>query len=292
MYELLQAGSCSYYLDCPAKIGVYVSSEHEAYLIDGGSDPTAGKKALQALEKNGWQLKGVLLTHSHADHIGGNRLLQSRTGCPVFSSGVEAAITENTILSPSFVYGGFPCDALRHKFLLAQPSRVTPFTSPLFPSEVTIIPLPGHCFEMVGFRTPDDTVYLADSVCSEQTLQKYALTFLYDIAAHLETLDKVESMQAAMFVPAHAPATSDIAPLVRANRAKIYELAEFILAQARAGVRFEQLLQAIFARYEQHMTLEQYALTGNTLRSYLSWLMGLGQLQVRIEDNLPLWIAA
>lgn len=291
MYELRQAGSCSYYLDCPAKIGVYVSGDGEAYLIDGGSEPAAAKKALQALEQNGWQLKGVLLTHSHADHIGGNRLLQSRARCPIFSSGAEAAITENTILSPSFIYGGFPCDALRHKFLLAQPSRVTPFTSPLFPQQVEIIPLPGHSFEMVGFRTPDDTVFLADSVCSEQTLQKYALTFLYDVAAHLETLSKVERMQAAMFVPAHAPATNDIAPLVRANRAKIYELAEFILAQARAGVRFEQLLQAIFARYAQHMTLEQYALTGNTLRSYLSWLMGLGRLQVRIEDNLPMWIA-
>ena len=291
MYELMQAGPCSYYLECPAKIGVYLKNDKDAYLIDGGSDATAGKKALQALEANGWSLAGVLITHSNADHIGGNHLLQSRTGCLIYCSGCEAAITENPILSPSFVYGGFPFSDLRHKFLLAQPSRVTPFSDPSFPHEVEIIPLPGHCFEMVGFRTPDDTMYLADCVCSEQTLSKYAVTFLYDIAAHLQTLDKVEAMQAAVFVPAHAPATEDIAPLVRANRARIYDLAEFILSQAKYGAHFEQILQAIFNHYDQHMTLEQYALAGNTVRSYLSWLKEQGRLRVEIADNLPVWTA-
>lgn len=291
MYELIQAGSRSYYLDCPAKIGIYLADGSSAYLIDGGSDPSAAKKALQVLAGRGWALAGVLLTHSHADHIGGNHLLQERTHCPIFSGGADAAIAENPLLSPSFVYGGFPCAELRHKFLLAQPSRITPFSDPSFPHEVEIIPLPGHGFEMVGFRTPDGTVFLADSVCSEQTLQKYALTFLYDIAAHLQTLDKVEAMQAAIFVPAHAPATAEIAPLVRINRAKIYELADIIVEQAHSGVRFEALLQAIFNRYNMHMTFEQYALTGNTLRSYLSWLMGCGRLRVEIADNLPLWVA-
>ena len=291
MYELVQAGPCSYYLECPAKIGVYLKGGTDAYLIDGGSDAAAAKKALQALAQNGWNLAGVLITHSNADHIGGNHLLQSRTGCRIYSSGAEAAITENPILSPSFVYGGFPFSDLRHTFLLAQPSCVTPFSDPSFPQEVGIIPLPGHCFEMVGFRTPDDTVFLADCVCSEQTLSKYAVTFLYDVAAHLETLDKLEQMQAAMFVPAHAPATRDIAPLVRVNRAHICRLAEFILAQAKDGVRFEQLLQAIFNHYGQRMTLEQYALAGNTVRSYLSWLKEQGRLRVEIADNLPVWTA-
>ena len=225
----MQAGPCSYYLACPAKIGVYLKDGTDAYLIDGGSDATAAKKALQALAQNGWNLAGVLITHSNADHIGGNHLLQSRTGCRIYSSGAEAAITENPILSPSFVYGGFPCSDLRHKFLLAQPSCVAP--------------------------------------------------------------DKLEQMQAAMFVPAHAPATRDIAPLVRVNRAHICRLAEFILAQAAGGVRFEQLLQAIFNHYGQRMTLEQYALAGNTVRSYLSWLKEQGRLRVEISDNLPVWTA-
>lgn len=47
MYELQQVGSQSYYINCPAKIGVYVRSEHEVYLIDSGNDKEAAKKVLK-----------------------------------------------------------------------------------------------------------------------------------------------------------------------------------------------------------------------------------------------------
>ena len=47
-------------------------------------------------------------------------------------------------------------------------------------------------------------VFLADCISSRETLDKYAVSFIYDVGAYLETLDKVERMGAAMFVPAHA----------------------------------------------------------------------------------------
>ena len=93
MYELMQAGPCSYYLECPAKIGVYLKNDKDAYLIDGGSDATAGKKALQALEANGWRLAGGLITHANADHIGGSHRRQSDTGCRTYCAGWDAAKT-------------------------------------------------------------------------------------------------------------------------------------------------------------------------------------------------------
>jgi NOL1/NOP2/fmu family ribosome biogenesis protein len=61
---------------------------------------------------------------------------------------------------------------------------------------------------MVGFRMPDGTVFLADCISSKETIDKYAITFLYDVKAYLETLDKVEQMEASMFVPSHAEALS------------------------------------------------------------------------------------
>ena len=116
MYELHQVGEKSYYIDCPAKIGVYRANETDVYLIDSGNDKDAGRKVRKILDEQGWQLKGILNTHSNADHIGGNRYLQQQTGCKIFSSGIEAAFTENPILEPSFLYGGYPCKDLRHKF--------------------------------------------------------------------------------------------------------------------------------------------------------------------------------
>ncbi len=51
--------------------------------------------------------------------------------------------------------GGYPCKDLRHKFLMAQESDVVDFSDESFPKEIEVIPLPGHFFDMAGFRMPD-----------------------------------------------------------------------------------------------------------------------------------------
>ncbi len=104
------------------------------------------------------------------------------------------------------------------------------FSDESFPQEIEVIPLPGHFFDMVGFRMPDNVVFLADCISSRETLDKYAVFFIYDVGAYLETLDKVEQMEAAMFVPAHADASADVKELVRYNRDKVYEVSERILS--------------------------------------------------------------
>lgn len=289
MYELIQISNHCYYINCPAKIGVYTADGENVYLIDSGSDKDAGRKVRQILEKNDWHLAGILNTHSNADHIGGNRYLQGQTGCKVYAGGIEAAFTQYPVLEPSFLYGGYPCKELRHKFLMAQASEVTDFSDGSFPEEIEIIPLPGHFFDMVGFRTPDDTVFLADCISSRATLEKYAVSFLYDVEAYLNTLDLVEKMEAAMFVPAHAEAAEDVKELVRYNRNKVYEVADSIQAICVKPLNFEEVLRRLFDKYGLVMNFEQYALVGSTVKSYLSWLKENGRLEVLFRDNLLLW---
>ena len=101
----------------------------------------------------------------------------------VYSGGIEAAFTKYPVLEPSFLYGGYPCKDLRHKFLMAQESSVTDFSDESFPKEIEVIPLPGHFFDMVGFRMPDGVVFLADCISSRETLDKYAVCLLYTSAS-------------------------------------------------------------------------------------------------------------
>ncbi|MEY8329598.1 MBL fold metallo-hydrolase [Lachnospiraceae bacterium 48-33] len=289
MYELNQVGEKSYYINCPAKIGIYLADDKNVYLIDSGNDKDAGKKVRRILDEKGWNLSGVLNTHSNADHIGGNQYLQQQTGCKVYSSGIEKAFTEYPILEPSFLYGGYPCKDLRHKFLLARPSEVTDFSDESFPKEIEIIPLPGHFFDMVGFRTPDDTVFLADCLSSKETLDKYHIGFIHDVAEYLKTLETVKSMKAKMFVPAHASATDDIAGLADVNIAKVHEITDKILSICSRPVCFENILQRLFSEYGLTMNFEQYVLVGSTVRSYLSWLKDCGKLSAFFEDNILSW---
>lgn len=291
MYELNQVGEKSYYINCPAKIGVYAADDKNVYLIDSGNDKDAGRKVRKILDEKGWNLSGILNTHSNADHIGGNQYLQQQTGCKVFSRGIEKAFTEYPVLEPSFLYGGYPCKDLRHKFLLAKGSVVTDFSDESFPKEVEIIPLKGHFFDMVGFRTPDDTVFLADCLSSKETLDKYQIGFIYDVAEYLKTLEMVKSMNAKIFVPSHAPAMDNIAELVDINMTKVYEIADKILWVCRDFICFENILQKLFTEFGLTMNFEQYVLVGSTVRSYLSWLRDNGKLSAAFEDNMLLWKA-
>jgi len=289
MYELIQVSGSSYYVQSPAKIGLVRLNDTDVCLIDSGSDKDAGRKARQLMEKNGWHLTAIYNTHSHADHIGGNRYLQSQTGCRLYAPGAECAVTRHTVLEPSMLYGGCPPRELRHKFLMAQESDAAYLTADVLPEGFQLLPLPGHCMDMVGFRTADDVVYLADCVSSRETLEKYRIGYIYDVGAYLATLETVKAMTAKAFVPAHAEVTENIAPLAQYNIDTVQEVGGAITALCAAPQTFEELLKALFDRYGMVMTFEQYALVGATVRSYLTWLKETGRVTAEFADNRMLW---
>lgn len=289
MYELIQALGSSYYIQSPAKIGLVKLSEKEVCLIDSGNDKDAGRRVRKLLDEQGWQLKAICNTHANADHNGGNRYLQQQTGCRILAPGIDCAITRHPILEPAFLYGGYPVKELRRKFLLAQESEAEYLTRENVPGGMEIIPLPGHFFDMVGFRTGDDVVYLADCLSSRETLEKYQIAFLYDVEAYLETLERVKAMEARLFVPAHAAATEDIGELAQFNIDKVNEIAGRITELCREPVMFESILQRLFQLYGLNMDFEQYALVGSTVRSYLSWLKETSRVEALFDDSRLLW---
>ena len=291
MYELQQVSESCYYIQSPAKIGLIKLGGNDVCLIDSGNDKETGRKIRQILDANGWRLKAIYNTHSNADHIGGNKYLQTQTGCDIFASGIERDFTKHPILEPSFLYGGFPPECLRHKFLLAQESEVDVLTQEALPDGIRMIPLPGHFFDMVGYESSDGVVFLADCLASKETLEKYQITFVYDVAAYLSTLEMVKTMQAKMFVPAHTEAMEDIAPLAQLNIDKVHEIAQKILQLCKEPTIFEHLLQQLFLDYGLRMSFEQYVLVGSSVRSYLAWLKDSGKIEVTFEDGLMRWQA-
>lgn len=292
MYELIQINEQDYYIDCPARIGLVRAPGDEVWLIDSGNDKDAGKKVLRILEGQGWRLKAILNTHSHADHIGGNRFLQDRTGCEIYAQGLERLYASAPLLEPAGLYGGLPLKELRTKFLMARESRVLPLEEAPLPAGLKPISLAGHCAEMTGFLTADGTAYIADCVSSPETLEKYGVGYLWDPEAALKTLETLPDLGAKVWVPAHAPVTEDIRPLAELNRRVLLELKAFILKACAAPITFEALLKKVFDDHGMTMNPPQYALVGSTLRSWLSVLCDRGELTFDFRNNEMLWQAA
>ena len=289
MYELIQLAERTYYIKSPTNIGLYRLDDQNVCLIDSGNDKDAGRKVRQVLDANGWRLTAIYNTHANADHIGGNRYLQGQTGCKIYAPGIDCAFTRHPILEPAFLYGGYPPKDLRHKFLLAQESDAEALTAGNLPEGIEAFPLPGHFFDMVGFRTPDDVVFLADCLSSREILDKYQIGFIYDVAAYLQTLETVKTMRARAFVPSHTAVTDHISDLAQYNIDKVHQIAEKILELCTAPRCFEDILQGLFSEYGLRMNFEQYVLVGSTARSYLAWLKDAGRLSIDFENNRMLW---
>lgn len=286
--ELVHVKGNTYYIKNATNIGVYKVDENSVYLIDTGNDSDAGKKILKLLEQENLKVVGIINTHSNADHIGGNKVIQDRTGCKILGYGIEKCITENPILEPAFLYGGYPFKELRNKFLCAKSSVVTEIENNL-PEGLEYFLVRGHFFDMIGIKTSDNVYFLADSLFSEETITKYHLFFIYDVREFLNTLDYLRNLNGSFYIPSHCEATNDISSLIELNKNKVNEIMNKIYNACEKEMTFEEVLKYIFDEYNLIMNANQYVLVGSTIRSYLSYLYDENKLSYEFKDNKMVW---
>ncbi len=285
--ELIHVKGKTYYIKNPTNIGIYRIDENSVYLIDTGNDSDAGKKILKLLEQEGLNVVGIINTHSNADHIGGNKVIQDRTGCKILGYGIEKSITEYPLLEPSFLYGGCPFKELKNKFLCAKPSVVTEIENNL-PEGLEYFFLRGHFFDMIGIKTSDDVYFLGDSLFSEETIMKYHLFFMYDVREFLNTLEYLSTLKGELFIPSHVESTKDISSLIEVNRKKVEEVLEVILNSCQENT-IEEIIKKVFEHYALVMNISQYVLIGSTIKSYLSYLYEEDKVKYEFMDNRMIW---
>ena len=292
MYELEKLGEHSYYIESPVKTGIYQINENDVLLIDSGNDKDAAKKIAKIIRAQNWNLKWIINTHSHADHIGGNAYLLEQFKCQAFTVGIETAFMAYPILEPSFLYGGYPMKVLRNKFLMAKPSQVTPiedFETITGLNGFEFIRLDGHTFNMIGIKTPDGVWYLGDALNGAHIIEKYHVSFLYDVSAYLESIEKLIKLEGNCFVLAHASICEDLGELIDINKRKVLEISALIESLCENEIGFESLLKKIFDHYSLKMDMNQYVLVGSTIKSYLSYLSDSDRIVATFKENNLLW---
>lgn len=288
MYELKKVGSHTYYIESPTNVGIYEYGG-KVCLIDSGNDKTAAKRILDIITAQGWTADMVICTHSHADHAGGCALIHERTGCRVFAPDTSAAIIRQPLFEPATLYGGYPPKELRSKFLMPAAARCEELCETVLPDGLSFERFDGHDFAQAAIRTDDGVWFLADIVISAETLEKYSVSFLFDIEEHLKSLDRLEQTEGRLFIPAHAKPTEDIAALCRANRENVREISAAIKELCAAPITAEELIERLCERYSIPMSLRQYVLIGSTVRSYLSWLCDSGEMQYATDGYKMTW---
>ena len=281
--ELIKLGEKTYYIKNNTNIGVYKLDDENVILIDTGNDKEAGKKILRIIGKQNWRVKMIINTHSHADHIGGNNVIQTRTDCDIYSNEIETALINNTILEPAELYGASPLSSLKNKFLYAKESNAKVINNNI--GNLEIIDLKGHSYDMIGVKTDDDVIFLGDALASENTINKYHIFYLYDVKEYLNTLEKLKTLKAKKYVLSHGEVTNNPNELIKANEDKINEIINNIYKILDTSKTFEEILKEIFDMYNLNMNVSQYYLVGTSIKAYLSYLCNDDKITYEFKEN-------
>jgi hypothetical protein len=91
-------------------------------------------------------------------------------------------------------------------------------------------------------------------------MEKYHVTFLYDVAAQLRTLDALAVLRADWFLPSHGDLARDIGDLIETNRDKCREIADFLSGECGTPRSADELLSALSARYGLTIDMVQFLL--------------------------------
>lgn len=289
MFQLVQAGDRTYYIDNENIMGIYRLNAVDVCLIDTGNGRKAGEKIQAILEQQGWELKFIINTHTHIDHLGGNDYLMNIWNCPAYATNIGNAFANYEYMEPAYMYGGTACRELNRVFRHPGPIGFKDIEEFDLPEGLEYILLPGHTFGMIGIRTSDNVWFIGDSVLNSICLEKYQMGYLVDIEGYLDTLDLLETLEGKLFIPAHGDVVKDIRPLARGNRENIRKNIQVILDICRDGKGIDLILKNVFDHYGIPCNVIQYALIGSTVRCYLSYLQDNGKLACYAEDNILKW---
>lgn len=285
MFDLINIINNTYYIKSSTNIGVFKINDKEIILIDSGTDKDCGKKIKKLMDKNGLSVKYIYNTHSHADHIGANNYLQDIYNCEIFNMPIENYFVNNPELEAALLYGAHPLKELNHKFLSASKSFSHEFTKDNLVKNIKLLNLPGHSLNMCGFLTSDNVAFLGDALVSEDIIKKYSITYLYDVALSLDTLEYLKTLKADYYIISHGEITDNISNLVDINLMQIQKIIKDIINLTKEEITFESLLSKMFALYNIRFTYLQNVLIGSTLKAYLSYLIEQNKLIYILKDN-------
>jgi hydroxyacylglutathione hydrolase len=123
----------------------------EAVMIDPGADATTLRLEIARM---GTALAGILVTHTHYDHIGAVADLAEATGAPVYVSEVEAPVLAN----PGAYYPGMGIRAWQAETTLAGDETIE-----LAGISFETVEVPGHSPGHLAFFA-DDSLFSGDVV--------------------------------------------------------------------------------------------------------------------------------
>ena len=284
MFDIVETIGNTFYYSAFSNVGVYKLNKYEVLLIDACDHKRMVRSLDSILEKNSLKVRTIIDTHCHVDHINGNKYFYDKYGCDILAAEAECSFIAYPDREPSFYFCGIDTDKTRNPFFITQASVAKPITDSNVPEGFEIIHLPGHSFDMIGVRTPDDVLFLADSILSRKTWDEYKLPFFYNVNDSLRTLENLKDLKAKLFIPSHDEPLEDICELAEYNIKSLKHKKDLIF-ELCDGKGFDELFTAVIGRLGLRLHTSKYAVYSAMVRNLLQSLVEDDAICGTLENN-------
>lgn len=219
-----------------------------AYLLDEGGEVTIVDAAmpgdwsgllteLAAMGRSLDDVRALILTHGHSDHIGFAERARRERNIPVSVHEIDAALARGEVPNPA--KGGGPIKPLpllrflwhgvaRGAFRTKNPTVLTTFTETAtldVPGSPRVILVPGHTPGSVAFHMAShDALFIGDAIATVAVTNGSSgpmiAPFTADPATAIASLGRLEDIEAAVVLPGHGqPWTGGVSEAIRRVRA-------------------------------------------------------------------------
>lgn len=290
----------------PACVGI-IRGNSGWILIDSTVETAAIKKIIKALPEmetgKGVHISALINTHAHADHCGGNKWLSSTYQPEIYASVTEAVYIESPFLEPHYLFSAEPPKALKNKFFMAEPSKVShpvAFESPgkglgysdyerrkkltIDGVSLELVKIHGHSTEMIGVVTEEGYFFCGDLLFTKIILEKHPMLFLHDLEAYIDSVKWCLAQTFKGSILTHGGYFEDHKPLAIATLNRLETNTKMILELIKEPIDEFQIHKQVSECFELEENFGGWHLNHGVVRSYLNY--GLTKGLIKWENGL------
>ncbi len=249
-------GKTSYIARHGALMGLYFIRQRQVLMIDSGVKPDS--EMLEFLREQELDIKAVLCTHMHPDHVANNHALHCDFGAQVY-------MTEEPF---RFKWEGYPYSIIR------------PGRQEFFGVEIEAVAAGGHSPGQLALITPDNVCFVGDAVISQPLLGQSKLPYIEDVEHAIISMEKLRGLDCDYFVAAHEAVLEpeEFSTLVEENIKKELELYEKLRLTVEKPMEIEQAIDIFMDELGITKKVQSYEHTREPVRARLRTLAKAGEL--------------
>ena len=268
-----------YMFESKTNILLYIK-QNDCYLIDSGKSEELAKQVNDFIKEKHLTLKGIINTHCHSDHVSNNSIFNSN----IYASDVESIFIENYDFQLDILYGGKHPKFIEDTYLYTESFKTNDL---IHLDEIEYIKLPGHSYNMIGVLIENKVLYIGDALFSEKELK--GIPYLYDIEKFLKSIEKLKDYKDFKIISSHIGIVDDLDNIININKNFVNEINNIIIECCKNEKSFDEIMSYICQKKNISLNNVNFLLIESTLKSFISYLIDNGLLEIIFSDNRVLY---